>query len=503
MATTTKPWAEPTVGILTLGTGPAGQTARDSQGTLNVSSFLSPAFPFGDTADALAYALTRAKHVHLLDGLFPAFGESVALPDDARITGEPGAILQPATSGAVGMFTGSGRALIEGFRVLVSTWVASMSLMKFSSAKDVLVDRVVFQVDTHTPGGNATLAGLSLISNATPGTVVGVTSTPMVLIEFEACLRKTVSRCTFLPAYAVTCIKAQNGASFRFASNDFDNNLNVGLGGTQVAVPRLMWRGIDLTDEEWGTIIDNRWFGLGDGVTGGFGFFTGAPYPVDACIRTNTTVAPTTDEHGHSNVALNRIEAVYTHGAMRLYGVTSYLVGQNLIGYLNDGPDTVGEGGIVIAGANGNSDVIIATGITIFGHDGHNNGKALTDGAGVYATQCDELTIRSSRFGVQTANFSIVLNSAKCVNPTITGCHFQALTTATNAIRLLAGTLSKGIGIGGNTSKGITTLISDASAAEAAGRRKLLVGLQDTATGASPIITTTGDQLTTNLKLDA
>lgn len=523
---TTKPWAEPTVGIITLGTGTASESTVESIGSLNVSGFPTRTSPNGSTSDALAYAFTRAKHVHLLPGLYPAFEETVSVPDGCVLTGDPGAILQPATSGAVGMFSGAGQATLSGFQVRVTTWVASMSIWKWTSGKDVRIDDVLWTVDTHTPGGNATLALAGLISNGTPGTPVGSNSTPMKLIDLVTTLRPRVRGCVFLPAYAVTCISIDEGNGFTIADNNFTNDLAAGIGGVQVAIPRLCYRGVEIVNGEWGAVYNNRFWALGDAEAGGFAFFSGGPNLLDSAVYWNQTVAHSTDEHGHSQIYLNRIEVCGTAGAVRIYGGNSITVASNLIGYLNDGPDALGEAGLVIAGANGNDDTLLSKFVLVQGNDFHNCGKAATNGAMVYVKQAWHLSFFGNSCKAQSSTYALIIDTPTVGAVTVQANAFAAsmptagastppTQTIANAIRLVAGTISatiyaiegslqSGIGIGSNSLSGYSTgLVSDASNASASKRRKILRGVQDTSTGND--VTTGGDlaNATTNLRLDA
>lgn len=576
MATTTKPWAEPTVGILTLGTGTASENSQRSQGSINVSG--SPNFG-NDTDAALVYALSRAKHVHLLGGKYPAFSASVALPDGAMVTAEPSAILQPAVSGEVGLFTLAGQAKLEGFRVLATTFVADMSLIKATNAKDVRIDDVVFQVDTEA-SPDAT----------TPPALNGDASNPMTLIEFSGCTRNRVRGCTFLPNWGIRCILNTAGSGHDFDGNHFTSDVESGLGtlnpgGSQTSLsnPRLMYRGIDIQGGEWGIIRGNRFWNLGEnngffplwGVSGlaltlssnnvshtmarppkpgtlfvsithaggsavmrdnGAGaltFYSGTTsaittatidyetgalainladnitaatantwHFVHSCILVNATAAISVDEQHHSQIALNRIEQVASAGPVRLWGVNSMTFALNLIGYLANGPAVLGEAGLVIEGKDGNDATNISRSVLCFGNDLHNNGKSGTEGAFVYARQCSELLFTANRCGVQSSTYALVLDGATCVAPRIIGNSFEGLNTVTNAIRITAGQLTKGIVVGGNATLNVTTLVSDASDAAAAGRRKVLRGIQNTSTGND---ITTAENLalaTTNVKLD-
>ncbi|RTL31235.1 MAG: hypothetical protein EKK55_00900, partial [Rhodocyclaceae bacterium] len=157
---TTRGYSEPTIGILTVGTGVSSQSSVSSGGNLVASQYVAPN-GVAATNELIEAALARSLHVHLLPGLYPPFQAPVTLPDGAVITASPGVILQPATSGSVLMFSGAGRARLSGFTVLISTWVASAKVFSFTlGSKDVLIQDILWDCETHTQGGNAALATL-------------------------------------------------------------------------------------------------------------------------------------------------------------------------------------------------------------------------------------------------------------------------------------------------------------------------------------------------------
>lgn len=511
---TTRAYSEPTIGILTVGTGVASQSAVNSGGNLVASQFIAPN-GVAATNELIEAAFARSLHVHLLPGLYPPFQAAVTLPDGAVLTASPGAILQPATSGSVLMFSGAGRARLSGFQVLISTWVASAKVMSFTvGSKDVLIQDVLFDCETHTQGGNAVLQALGYITNATPGVVTGSTSTPMVLIDFNRTLRKTVERCTFLPCWAITCIKSTSGNGYSFRHNHFTNDLEAGIGGTQIAVPRLAYRLIDVEGDEWGSIFDNRCWAIGDPEVSGVAFFTGGPRLLDAVFRLNGSAATTVDENGHSHIQANRIELCASKKAIRIQGYVSTTVLGNLMGYGGNVSTSLGEAGIVLDCRDGDTGAPVtadlASDVTIVGNDLHNISNFLDvsptkpDEAGsfIHLQYCDSPMISGNRFGIVLSWWAITIGSASVRRAHIVNNAFRGgAGTPESPIAIIgANNLPDGIFVANNSREAFATaspFVYDESNASATGRRKILTGIAVAATGAE-----NGSGLTTNITLD-
>lgn len=515
MTTSTKPWSLAPLGMLTIGTGSSSQSSERSEGNFSPDAYIGPT-NIGDTAATIRAALLKTKSLRLLAGLYPPFLSSVALPDGCEITAEPGAILQPCVTGAVGLFTGTGSARLSGFRVKATTFVNDQRLMRFTGGKDVKVEDVTWQLDTTAAGGNATLAALGYITNATPATVVGDEAHPMVCVEFIGTLRKRVRGNTFLPNYAWTCIKTNDGAGYDFDNNNFTNDVDAGLGGVQIAVPRLCYRCIDIDGDEWGGVFRNRFWGLGDGNIAGLGFNVGAPYLVDAAIRMNGNGAITVNETGHSQVALNRIENVMSKKSIRIQGYTSTTLMCNLIGYNGQVCSATGEAGIVITCEDADTTPITANvtySANIVGCDVHNQAVNAADtetanpgapgGSHIYLSFCDDVNIQSNRLGVCTEKYVIQIASASVSRPFIGNNKFVGEgATAWHPVGILgASNVVDGIVVGYNAVNGFDTakaFVYDESNAGASGRRKILNGLQDTVTKNQllPAYTSTGVTVT-------
>lgn len=503
---TTRGYSEPTIGILTVGTGVSSQSSVSSGGNLVASQYVAPN-GVAATNELIEAAFARSLHVHLLPGLYPPFQAAVTLPDGAVLTASPGAILQPATSGSVLMFSGAGRARLSGFQVLISTWVASAKVMSFTvGSKDVLIQDVLFDCETHTQGGNAALQALGYITNATPGVVTGSTSTPMVLIDFNRTLRKTVERCTFLPCWAITCIKSTSGNAYSFRHNQFTNDLEAGIGGTQIAIPRLAYRLIDIEGDEWGSIFDNRCWAIGDPEVSGIAFFTGGPRLLDAVYRLNGSAATTSDENGHSHVQANRIELCAVKKAIRIQGYVSTTVLGNLIGYGGNVATALGEAAIVLDCRDGDTGSPVTADLcsdaTIVGNDIHNQGADNTAAAHIHLQYCDSPFIGENRLGVALSTRTISIGSGTTRRAHISNNCFRAnSSSAKSPVGIIgANNLADGIFVGGNTREGYDTttpFVYDESNASAAGRRKILTGIAVAATGAE-----NGSGLTTNITLD-
>lgn len=487
---------------------------------------------------AIKECLDMFGTAHLLPGVYQFNSTLIGDYSGARITGTHEAILKPC-SNAVGLFDFWGTGItMEGFKVHAEDFVANQTLIKFAGtstriARDIKCRDILFQIDT---------SPLPITNGAvvTQQDLIGSESTPMVCIEFSETLRKTVDNCIFLPNFAVTCIKTTRGAAHTFINNNFCNNVDAGLGfgatiwSTQtppfnvqslvtLANPRQMYRGIQLDGDEWGMVANNRFWGLGDNSSSAPNteLYKQGDQFVDACIRYNITANIALDEQMHSQCIGNRIEAVATKGAVRLYGVNSLTFALNLIGYIYAAPNAVGEAAVVIAGVDGNSTANPSRSVLMFGNDLHNNGAESSDGCAIYAKQCTDLVVRACRFGVQSSNYAIIIDTPTVVGFSAIANHFQAQVPQDSSvpvesivdygIHLLPGTIGAtllasigenfeaGYAVSANTYNGFELgLVHDESNAGATGARKILTGIQNTSTNNDNTAS-----LTTNIRLDA
>ncbi len=342
------------------------------------------------------------------------------------------------------------------------------------------VDDVTFEMNT-SPAADI----------ATPPTVIGSESTPMVCVEFSGVAGKRVRGCHFLPNYAVTCIKSTAGNGYMFTQNHFDNGMGAGLGSGSgsgsltLLTPRLMYRGIEIQGDEWGDISFNRFWALGEDL--GL-MFAGGAKNVDSAIYLNSLAAGSVDEGNHSQVSNNRIEMVQSPYVIRLNGVNSVDIFNNLLGLngsVSGTPDALGEAGIVIGariGSNGVAvDADVSYSVQITGNDLHNLAEASTDGAFIYLQRCSDVQIKANRFGVQASNQAIAIAAGTSERFTIIGNSFSAESGVPRAIYLSDHTnfITKGCYIGSNSFQGFLYPILDESMAGAASRRKILTGLDD------------------------
>lgn len=455
----------------------------------------------------LRAALAYSRDVFILQGSYTLAG-SVSVPyDGARISMSADAVITVDHSGSVGFLDITGdRVRVEGGKIISDTFVANQRTILATAAHDITVRDVLFQMDTTTwPGA------------VSPNVVlrVGDTTTPMVALDIVSSRSPKVLYNTFLPNHAWVCCRIEEGSGHRVIGNDFTNGVDSGLGAldtaTTAAGVRLCYIGIHLEGTEWGEVSHNRFWGLGESYGLLFKNTSGgvaAAQEVFAAIIVNQSDTQSNKEQGHSTITNNFIEAVNTPGAIRLYGINEYVVNNNqigLLGILAACPNATGEAALITGKrrttqysndfATEGSTVCFS--LLVQGNRFHNNGTG--DGAAIYLDWISEFVIVGNSFGIQVCNYQIWVNSPNVGGGTIQRNYFRALVSQANAIRIAAGTLLDGIFIGHNTLGQNYTgeLVSDAGAAGAAGRRKILTGIQDTGTGND-----NSSSLTTNVRLD-
>lgn len=393
----------------------------------------------------------------------------------------PPTVTLVAGSASVGIATFNGDDItVEGGGLIrVDSWVNDQEVMVFTG-RGIVVQDLTFKV-------NATAGRLT---NAT-------TSNPMSLIHFNDAYEKRVDGITFLPGLGFICIESTNGNALYIDRCRFTNDTDGGLGGTDVlnVTPRCLYRGIDIVGDEWGRISGCRFWAQGDGAGA-----TGTASEVDALIRMVRPSTPTNAEGGHFLVSGNTTEACSAPKAIQLWGMYSTTLTGNIFGW-NLSPNATGEAQIVVTGIDGTASGSASNGIYIMANDFHNNATTSTAASFIYADAVDNLNINGNNFGVIAASVEAVIRllSANVEEVSVLANVFQAqASTGVDIVRLLAGTYSGTLVVGGNRLIDITGDVVDSSAATVSGTI-FATGLQDISDGGVPDGSTTTANLTTNI----
>lgn len=316
-------------------------------------------------------------------------------------------VIDDTSGGGVSFGTFAGDyTRISGYgRLSIDTWEDDAKVISMTG-RECSVEEVTFVVGT------------------TDGDLAGATTAnPMILLDLDTCYEVGVRNVTFLPGNAVTCILATQGNGLmvtgcRFTNEDTDGSGGTGEGDT---VRRLMYRGIDVQGQEFGTITNCRFWGLGSGSD-----------EVDALVLLQRTTTPANTEESHFVLSNCVTESYFAPKAVQIRGSWGVDITGNMFG-ANSGPNASGEATIHITGIAG-VDSGNATNILIQGNIIHNAAVVGTTGAGIYAETVDGLAILGNTFDFWQSNNVIRLRSDNVENVTVMGNHFQKLGSASATV---------------------------------------------------------------------
>lgn len=279
-------------GPVTVGT----QASVGLTGMVNVESYNDD---IGATLQAAINAVSAVGGgtIEVMPGLYTSKTVAKASNTKIEIRFDAGARVTVAASNtsspAILKFTNCTRPRLSGGRFLSNTFVSDQILVQFSGGTDCETRDTVYEV-TVNPATDSQSSAIQIpVPVAAP---IGDTAHPMVMLDFDTCLRKIVDHCTFLPDYAVTCLRTTNGAGVIVTHSQFCNNIDAGIQGVELTptwidnpAPRLCWRGIQVDGDEWGTIDGCRFFGLGDAAynpgSGVAPYVTGLPATAGAQVN--------------------------------------------------------------------------------------------------------------------------------------------------------------------------------------------------------------------------
>lgn len=502
MAVSTKIWSDPTVGLPTIGTGSASESSDKSVGNFNASEFVDQATNVVKTDRLFAALVAKGiKRAMLLPGLYPAFSVPVDLPDGFMLDACPGAILQPSTA-SIGLFNALGKMTLQNFEVRVNSYVASQEIIRASGVNNVRCENLGFTCN------DATATGF----NGTPGAAAAHAYNEQKLISLVNVADKIIRGCRVYPQKGVTFLSSwMTGTSLDPASTEISgNHLNTPDKTYFPVGHRNYWRFIDIFGDQYGTIFANKAHRVGDTVNGDALLF----------IRGHSNAGV---ESGHWMIFGNQFEQFVTTNAVKFWGAPSINFYANMMGLAGKvGGTSVcvtdGDAGIYVTGQDGTPTGTAGIQVCIAGNDLHNI-TAADDGthfgAFIYADRANGLDVVQNEFGVCQNNATLRIFPRTGGTPSANGVEkfvsngnrFRTASGQTYVGRLEAGTFDGGCIIGSNPRFGFSSAtvhgMNDLSNAGAAGRRKILTGIQDVSTGNDPILGASMANITTNPRMDA
>lgn len=355
-------------GIVTIGDG------VKSHGVFDVTDFQFQGAP--DPAKALETALQRGSRVVVLKGDYAFVRPFASNKPELAIECDPGANFRVANQLPVGLFDlGGDDVRLSGLDVTIDVPVADQAAIVIRG-KNSLVERGRFEVKVQCDPLH-----------------------PQVVLRYDGAVKKTVIHSLWLPNVGVTCLQSIDGNGLTFLANEIGNGAD---GGFPEGFPtRGCHRGLDLVREEWSTISNNKFFGLGVPVTS----------KVDAAIHYQGTGST---EGGHLVIAANQFEAVASDHMIWLRSCQWFQITSNIIGPATSFPDQVGEGAIVIVAENGADEGQHSGPGMIVANDIHNSVAEDSDATAIYLEGADEVTIATNSFQYQRAKHVIHVDAGSC-----------------------------------------------------------------------------------------
>ena len=350
--------------------------------------------------------------------------------------------LTNATSGTNGMFkfTGDRITLRGGGKISIpdGNWVDDQVVVEFSSCDQILVDNVVFQA-----GKDATLAST--------GDVGGIltdqdTSNPMTMLKFTTCSNKVVRHSFFYPGQAVQMIHSSHGNGLVVDGCHFTTESDEGfdVGDLLLVNPRHAYRCIHAENDEWGKIINNRFWALGDKA----GTVLGTASEVEFALRLVGEGSGGNREEGHWIISGNHCEGVSSPKPFQLWGILSCIFTSNLIGFsgiaaASPAEDAAGDGHLIITGHDGTATGNKCSDIQVIANNIHNPGKTGQSACAIFLEATENISILSNAFSALT-NIPVIR-----VDPDTTGetsvignTFFAAASVAGRPVEFLSGTFA-------------------------------------------------------------
>lgn len=440
-------------GVITIGDG------VKSHGLIDVADYSYLGAP--DPAKALEVAFLRATRVIVLKGDYSFVRPFVSNKSEIAIDCDPGANFKIANQLPVGLLDLSGDDVrLAGLDVTIAMPVADQSAIVIRG-KNSIVERGRFET-----------------------TVQCDPQHPQIVLRYEGAVKKTVIHCLWLPNVGITCLQSIDGNGLTFLANEIGNGVD---GGFPEGFPtRGCHRGLDLVREEWCTIANNKFFGLGTPTTS----------KVDAAIHYQGVG---TTEAGHLLITANQFEAVASDHMIWLRACQWFQITSNMIGPATSFPDEVGEGAIVIVAENGVDEGQHSGPGMIVANDIHNSVAEESDATAIHLDGADEVTITANSFQYQRAKHTIHVDAGSCKQVVIRDNRFMGWLGVgplpISPVRI-SSEASDALIVGGNDFRGYSGGLITGTPT---GTKVFLKGLIDTADRAPPDAQTKIENLSTNI----
>lgn len=342
-------------GIATIGTGDPTSTSSTSSGIFNVDTYN------GNPAATMRAAFGIASRVHFLRGTYVFSEPFKSGQSGISITADPGTTFTCTGSNAVAFLglTGSD-VTVSGISFVLSEWVDDQVAVSVGPAQSSTCNRFKL-VDCKFA-----------ISPSVQFFTDHDDATPMIFAKFDTVVAKWVERCMFFPQSGVTCVKTNDGNGLKFVNSEISNWTDGGF--PELTLFADMYRGIDITGDEWLTIAYSKFWAIGNYTLG---------IEPDACIRIDNS-ALTANEYGHVEIIGNIIENVNTPRPIYGIGVQWGNIVGNLIGPNFAAVNADGEAALKFVGSNATATTVttIVAGTKTFTFTGTN--PALSTGETFY-----------------------------------------------------------------------------------------------------------------------
>jgi len=366
-------------GIVTVGDG------LRSHGVIDATEFIFLGAP--DPAKALEVAFARTSRVILLKGDYAFVRPFVSNKSEIALECDPGANLEIANLQPIGLFELNGDGVrLAGLDVTIDTPVADQAAVVIRG-KNSIVERGRFET-----------------------TVACDPLHPQVMLRYDAAVKKLVTQCLWLPNVGVTCLQSTDGNGLTFLANEISNGIDGGF--PEGFATRGCFRGLDLTREEWSTISNNKFFGLGTPVTS----------KVDSILRYQGTG---TTEAGHLVISSNLFEAIASDHMIWLRACSWFHITSNIIGPATSFPDQLGEGAIVVVAENGADGGQHSGPGHIVANNIHNSVAEDSDATAIYLEGTDCTTVESNSFDFQRGKHVIHVDAGSCREAVIRSNRFM------------------------------------------------------------------------------